>query len=100
MKTVIIIGGSKGIGEAIINSLMGTHKIINLSRSNPELIHQNLTNYSCDVLTDELPDLESVDSLIYCPGSINLKPFERLKIEDFKTGYEINFIGAVKAIQE
>ncbi|MFD0762915.1 SDR family NAD(P)-dependent oxidoreductase [Lutibacter aestuarii] len=100
MKTVVIIGGSKGIGAAISNSLLETHKIINVSRSQPELMHQNLTHYACDVLADELPEIEKVDSLIYCPGSINLKPFERLKIEDFKNDFDINFIGAVKAIQK
>ncbi|REE79862.1 NAD(P)-dependent dehydrogenase (short-subunit alcohol dehydrogenase family) [Lutibacter oceani] len=100
MKTVLIIGGSKGIGKAISNLLLDTCNIINISRSQPEFTHQNLTHYNCNILTDELPNLEKVDTLIYCPGSINLKPFERLKIEDFKSDYEINFIGAVKAIQK
>jgi 3-oxoacyl-[acyl-carrier protein] reductase len=100
MKTILIIGGSKGIGKAISAKLLATYKFINISRSQPEFEHQNLTHYSCDILTDDLPDLESVDTLIYCPGSINLKPFERLKIEDFKSDFEINFIGAVRAIQK
>ena len=100
MKTIVIIGGSKGIGKAISNTLLDENRVINISRSQPEFAHLNLTHYNCDILTDELPDLEKVDTLIYCPGSINLKPFERLKIEDFKNDYEINFIGAVKAIQK
>jgi len=100
MRTVLIVGGSKGIGKAISKVLLDTSKVIHISRSQPEFTHQNLTHYCCDILTDELPDLESVDTLIYCPGSINLKPFERLKIEDFKADFELNFIGAVKAIQK
>jgi len=100
MKTIVIIGGSKGIGKAISNALLDQNSVINISRSQPEFSHRNLTHYNCDILTDELPDLGKVDTLIYCPGSINLKPFERLKIEDFKNDYEINFIGAVKAIQK
>ena len=100
MNTILIIGGSKGIGKEISNVLLNTSKVINISRSQPELTHHNLTHYSCDILTDELPELDKVDTLIYCPGSINLKPFERLKIEDFKTDYDINFIGAVKTIQK
>ena len=44
-------------------------------------------------------EIEQADGLIYCPGSINLKPFKRLSLEDFKTDFEINVIGAVKAIQ-
>ncbi len=100
MKTIVIIGGSKGIGKAISITMLDKNSVINISRSQPEFPHRNLTHYNCDILTDELPDLEKVDTLIYCPGSINLKPFERLKIEDFKNDYEINFIGAVKAIQK
>jgi NAD(P)-dependent dehydrogenase (short-subunit alcohol dehydrogenase family) len=61
--------------------------------------HQNLTHHSCDVLNDDLPDIEAADGLIYCPGSINLKPISRLSIDDFKDDFEINVIGAVKAIQ-
>lgn len=102
MKTIVIIGGSKGIGRAIINDLISENNIINISRSNPGISHQNLKHFSCDVLTDELPELQNlkVDSLIYCPGSINLKPFERMKIQDFKNDLDINFIGAVKVIQK
>ena len=100
MKTVVIIGGSKGIGEAILRSQLNTHKVINISRSKPSIIHENLLHYNCDILVDELPDLNEVDSLIYCPGSINLKPFLRLKIEEYQSDFEINFLGAVKAIQK
>ena len=100
MKTVVLIGGSKGIGKAIANSLLETHHIVNISRSVPEYEHQNLTHYPCDILNDELPDINDVDSLIYCPGSINLKPISRLSLDDFREDFEINVLGAVKAIQK
>jgi len=99
MKTLIIIGGSKGIGHAIVNTLIGSHKIINISRTAPKLSHANLTHYTCDVLHDELPTIENADALVYCPGSINLKPISRLSIDNFREDFEINVIGAVKAIQ-
>ena len=99
MKKIIIIGGSKGIGSAIIDSLITNHKIINLSRTSPEFEHENLSHFNCDVLKDELPPIESADGLIYCPGSINLKPFNRLSLDDFRADFEINVIGAIKAIQ-
>ncbi|WP_111708365.1 SDR family NAD(P)-dependent oxidoreductase [Lutibacter citreus] len=100
MKTIVIIGGSKGIGNAIVNILLNECLVINISRTNPSLIHKNFTHYNCNILIDELPEIQNVDSLIYCPGSINLKPFERLKLDDFKKDYEINFLGAVRAIQK
>lgn len=99
MKKIIIIGGSKGIGSAIIDSLITNHKIINLSRTSPEFEHENLSHFNCDVLKDDLPPIESADGLIYCPGSINLKPFNRLSLDDFRADFEINVIGAIKAIQ-
>ena len=100
MKKILVIGGSKGIGKAIIASLIEKNNIINLSRTPPSLAHENLTHYNCDILTDELPQLDAVDTLIYCPGSINLKPISRLKLDDFRADFEINVVGAVKAIQQ
>lgn len=100
MKTIVIIGGSKGIGKAIALSHLELNKVINISRTAPDFVHTNLEHYNCDILVDDLPELETVDALIYCLGSINLKPFERLKLEDFKADYEINFLGAVKTIQK
>ncbi len=98
-KTVLIVGGSKGIGNALLNILLTDYNIINISRSVPENSDPNLTHYSLDALVDELPEIESLDSLIYCPGSINLKPISRLSIDDFKNDFEINVLGAVKVIQ-
>ena len=40
------------------------------------------------------------DGLVYCPGSINLKPINRLSLDDFKNDFEINVLGAVKTIQK
>ena len=100
MKTIVIVGGSKGIGKAIIKTLVETNNIINISRTTPDFSHYNLKNYSCDILVDELPIIEKIDGLVYCPGSINLKPVNRLSLDDFREDFEINVIGAVKAIQK
>jgi len=100
MKTIVIIGGSKGIGNSILTKMLEDSKVVNISRTAPENTHENITHYNCDILTDELPDLESVDSLIYCPGSINLKPVSRLSLDHFRADFEINVLGAVKAIQK
>jgi 3-oxoacyl-[acyl-carrier protein] reductase len=99
MNKILVIGGSKGIGNAIVTSLVDENSIINISRSTPVLSHANLTHYTCDVLTNDLPEIEAIDTIIYCPGSINLKPISRLKLDDFRNDFEINVIGAVKTIQ-
>ncbi len=99
MNKVLVIGGSKGIGNAIIESLVEDNSVINISRTKPLLSNPNLTHVTCDALIDDLPNFETIDSLIYCPGSINLKPISRLTLNDFRDDFEINCIGAVKAIQ-
>ena len=99
MKKIVIIGGSKGIGNAILLQQLESHKVYNLSRTSPEISHPNLTHFPVDVLRDDLPEIENIDALIYCPGSINLKPILSLSVEDFRNDFEINVIGAVRVIQ-
>ena len=100
MKNIVIIGGSKGIGNAILLQQSESNQVHNISRNVPEITHPNLKHYSLDVLQDALPDIENIDVLIYCPGSINLKPIVSLSIDDFRNDFEINVIGAVKTIQK
>jgi len=101
MSRLIVIGGSKGIGNAIVTSLLSSYnEVINISRTAPVQQYENLKHHSFDVLNDELPDIDSADGLVYCPGSINLKPISRLTIDDFKNDFEINVLGAVRAIQK
>ena len=100
MKNIVIIGGSKGIGNAILLQQLETNKVYNISRTPAEISHPNLTHFSLDVLHDALPEIENVDTLIYCPGSITLKPIGSLAVDDFRNDFEINVIGAVKVIQK
>jgi hypothetical protein len=65
------------------------NRVINKQKC-PEVSHDNLTHYSLDVLKDELPQIDNIDTLIYCPGSINLKPIGA--IDDFRNDFEINVI--------
>lgn len=100
MKNIVIIGGSKGIGSAILLQQLENNVVYNISRNAPEITHPNLKHFSVDVLKDTLPEIENIDTLIYCPGSINLKPIASLSIDDFRNDFEINVIGAVKTIQK
>jgi 3-oxoacyl-[acyl-carrier protein] reductase len=100
MRNIVIIGGSKGIGSAILLQQLENNKVYNISRTAPDITHPNLIHYPISILEDNLPDIEAVDVLIYCPGSITLKPILSLNLDDFRNDFEINVIGAVKAIQK
>jgi NAD(P)-dependent dehydrogenase (short-subunit alcohol dehydrogenase family) len=100
MKNIIVIGGSKGIGKEIVNSqLEKGNKCYNFSRTDSGINNTNLIEERIDILSDDLPDIENVDSIIYCPGSINLKPILQLKEEDFINDFNINVLGAIKTVK-
>ena len=100
MRHILIIGGTKGIGKAIIDILIEENKITCMSRNVSDYNHENYNHIQLDATLDNFPDLEKIDSLIYCPGSINLKPISTLSIEDFRNDFELNVIGAVKSIKK
>lgn len=103
-KNFVIIGGSKGIGHAIVQRLTHlNHRVIVISRTLDQLESNPLIEYiQKDIIKDELspselPDV--IDGLIYCPGSIVLKPFKSLSEEQFSEDFAINCLGAVKSIK-
>ena len=101
MRNILIIGGSRGIGNSILNHQLsiGNH-CTNISRSSHDIDNENYKGYQADITKDELPEIDSLDSLVYCPGSITLKPFLQLKEEDFKNDFDVNVLGAVRSIQK
>ena len=101
-KNILIIGGSSGIGRALVGLLAPTHNIYVASRSNESLDNTEVTHLSFDALNDALDVTvlpEQLDGFVYCPGSINLRPFRGLKPETFQQDFEINVVGAVKSLQ-
>jgi NAD(P)-dependent dehydrogenase (short-subunit alcohol dehydrogenase family) len=102
MKNILLIGGSYGIGLAITKELEKGNSVFVASRSNEELQNLSVTHIPFDASTDTLDTTllpEKIDGLIYCPGSINLRPFRGLKPETFLADLQINFIDMVKVVQ-
>ena len=102
MKNILLIGGSYGIGLAIAKELQFENNVYIASRSNENLSEVKATHISFDATTDtiytsQLPTV--IDGLVYCPGSINLRPFKGIKPETFESDLQINFINMVKVMQ-
>jgi len=100
MKTTLIIGASSGVGKALANKLIAKNEqVIAISRNQPDAGFTHFFQH--DILSEtDLPKIEgAIDGLVYCPGSINLKPFRGLKKQDFLNDFELNVLGAIKAIQ-
>ena len=100
-KKFLIIGGSSGIGAALADKLKDHARVIatyhhhqKKSEGNVQYIHYDING------ADELEiGTDPIDGLVYCPGTINLKPFHRLTAKDFMNDFEINLMGAVKVMQ-
>lgn len=102
MKNILLIGGSYGIGYQLAKELQHEHTVFVASRTNENLKGLKVTHIPFDATTDNLdtsnlPD--TLDGLVYCPGSINLRPFRGLKLETFESDMHLNFFSMVKVIQ-
>jgi NAD(P)-dependent dehydrogenase (short-subunit alcohol dehydrogenase family) len=103
VKHFVIAGGSHGIGIEIVKQLLDQgHKVKCVSRTEPELQHNQLHFIAHDFLSgQEIPEITgAVDGVAYCPGSINLKMFRSLKPEEFLQDFELNVMGAVRLLQK
>lgn len=95
-RNIVIVGGNSGIGKATAQLLKDTGANLFLySKSGNDTTE-------LDITTDfsEIPGLpEVIDGVVYCPGTINLKPFHRISIADFQKEMDVNFFGAVRVLQ-
>lgn len=103
MKTFLIIGASGGIGKTLAQKLSSQgHKVIATYFEHQTENQKNLEYHQFDVYDsseiDFLPD--TLDGLVYCPGSINLKPFGRLKTEDYLNDYRLQVVGFVNILNK
>lgn len=101
-KNILLVGGSKGIGLEIVKELSVDHHIIVASRTDENLGDYDVTYHQFDAVSDDIKDLDlpdTLDGLVYCPGSINLKPFKMMKPQIFEDDMMLNFMSLVKVTQ-
>lgn len=98
MSKILIVGGSKGIGKKI-SEILENKECIVFSRNNVDSSNSNHHYHNLDINNGDFPEIEDLSSIIYCPGTINLKPFRSLKEEDFLNDFKVNLLGAVRVIK-
>ncbi len=95
MKHFLLVGASSAVAQSTKSILLDKgHQVTQLSR---------VESYSDYELTDYISALPSIDTrfdgIVYFPGSINLKPFRSLKLEDFQSDFNIHVLGAVNVLK-
>jgi NAD(P)-dependent dehydrogenase (short-subunit alcohol dehydrogenase family) len=110
MTKQIIIGGTHGIGAALARRFRAVGDEVHLiARDAAKLVplatELNATYAVADVQDRDLLEAAilaagpSIDGLCYAAGTINLKPFARLTDADAFKDFEINALGAFRAVQ-
>ena len=95
MKKILLVGSSSKVSINLIENYNEVYNFIRLSRDD---FHSDFKNF--DILDDSsFPKLENLDGIIYFPGNINLKPFKRIKIDDFQNDYNINVVGLLNTLK-
>ncbi len=103
MKTYLVVGASSGIGLQMAKTLSAQgDNVIGTYNTHAVENSDNITYHSLNVMENEidfsfLPEI--LDGVVYCPGSINLKPFGRIKPEDFSNDYNLQVGGLIKILQ-
>lgn len=101
-KNILIIGGTSGIGLALVELISATNNVFVASRSNDSIANLDVQHIPFDATTDILDVSllhEHLDGFVYCPGSINLRPFRGLSAEAFEKDFQINVLGAVNSLK-
>ena len=112
MKNYVVIGGTSGIGASLVELLSaennvwftGTRDPQSLDHRHPSPDTRPLTPvYQKLDLTSDNPDFswlpDTIHGIAYCVGAIALKPFHRIKPQEFIDDYNKQTLGAIKTLQ-
>lgn len=105
-KNYVVVGGTSGIGYEIVRILsQADHMVFCLSRHSTNNVDHlsNVSYINWNALESfekggELPDM--LDGLVYCPGSIELKPFKSISEQKFLEDFDLNVVGGIRILKK
>ncbi len=100
-KNFLVVGSSSALGQATAELLRESgHYVLGVGRSELSgLYHEHYGIDSYDF--GNFPEIEKpLHGLLYCPGTIQLKPFHRITPQEWRDEMQVNFLGAVSAVQQ
>ena len=75
MKKILLIGASSDICKQLYKDFTPHYEFLLLSSDKEESDYENF-----DILNRQTyPEISDIDGIVYFPGTINLKPFERFR---------------------
>ena len=98
------MGASSGIGKRIAEELLAEgHFVIATYNKNPISERRNMKTIQLDVTTAQIDASllsDTMDGVVYCPGSIQLKPFLRITAQEMEADLSLQVTGAFRVLQQ
>ncbi|MCS7064358.1 MAG: SDR family oxidoreductase [Methylacidiphilales bacterium] len=98
-RRILVVGGSRGIGAAVARGARDAGaEVVVASRTRGNWDGEW---WEWDVTREDgVQEVEgNLDGVVYCPGSVVLKPFGSLRGEVWRQEWELNVMGAVRVLQ-
>lgn len=104
-KVALIVGGSNGIGLALVHGLLkkGHDKVIILDKAAPQIsnkkieyIYFDLTNYDYSIFKN----IQNIDTLIITAGFGRIASFENITYKEIENSFKVNSIATINIVRE
>ena len=96
MKNILLIGASSVSATKFYKTYRDQYNFIRLSHDSAYSDAQSFDLFNTETY---IKVSQKIDGLVYFPGTINLKPFDKLEVNDFQEDFNINFLGLIKILK-
>ena len=101
-KNILLVGANSTVAKKLTEEIKRRGDTPLAVSRHREEIAEDVAYYPADILdfNTPLPDIPvDLDGIVYFPGSLKLQPFNLMDIKQFREDMEVNFFGAVRAVQ-